>query len=158
MAASVVDGRETGFPLPYVETGITPFGGNFTLASTSLDEADDKVVLFGPFPAGTGYIVRLSVAVVSAQGAGFLWDLSKGDLDGTIDSGGELIDNSAHGVNALATDGVDELDVDNLMFDMSASAEKYLIFHTKVAGASPAQTVINVYGEYAAGLLKANVD
>lgn len=158
MAASVVDGRETGFPTPHVVPGITPFMGNFTLASTSLDEADDKVVLFGPFPAGNGYIVRLSVAVVSAQGAGFVWDLSKGDLDGTIDAGGELIDGSVKGVNALATDGIDELDADNLMFDMSASAEKYLIFHTKTAGASPAQTVINVYGEYVAGGLKANVD
>ena len=158
-AAAVVDGRDTGFPFPYNETGVTPFGGNFTIATTSLDAANDKVVLFGPFPRGNCYVTKLEVywPVAADQGAGLVWDLSKGDLDGTIDSGAELIDASTVGQSA----GADVLDADNLMFDMSSTTTgKYLILHCKTAAATAAASasVFNVYGEYVNGLLKEGVD
>jgi hypothetical protein len=156
-AAAVVDGRDTGFPFPAVETGITPFGGDFSLATTQIDAANDKLVLFGPFPANNVYLTKLEVyASDMDSGAGLVWDISKGDLDGTIDSSGEVIDGSTAGQAA----GGDSLDADNIMFDMadSAGVGKYLVFHVKTASATPVAGTLSVYGEYVNGMLKAHVD
>lgn len=159
-AAAVVDGRETGFPSPSANVGgLIPFGGNFSIATTSLDYANDKVVLFGPFPLGDVYVVKLDVRwpVAADQGSGLVWDISKGDLDGTIDSGGELIDGSIIGRSA----GMDYLDDDNWTFDMSSTTTgKYLILHCQTAAgtAAASASTLQVRGEYTNQLLKVGVD
>lgn len=154
-AAAVVDGRDTDFPFPHVENGITPFGGTFALAAIALDTQDDKTILFGPFPLNNCYITRLEIYIDTSQTSALVWDFSKGDLDGTVDSGGELIDGSTAGQSAA---GGDSLDLDNLMFDMSGTTGKYLMAHVQTAAGTPAAATLTVYGEYTNGLLKHNVD
>jgi hypothetical protein len=152
MAAAVVDGRDTSLPVPSIETGVTPFGGQFSLATTQLDDQDDKTILFGPFPNDC-YIVKLEIYIDTSQTSALIWDFSRGDLDGTVDSGGELIDGSTAGQSAA---GGDSLDLDNLMFDMGGG--KYLMAHIQTAAGTPAAATLTVYGEYVNGLLRHNVD
>lgn len=102
--------------------------GRYTLATTSLDETDDKVIL-DKFPA-RGRVMDGFVIVDDLDSAtSLIWDLSTATaLDGTV--GTVLISNSTAGQAA----GSDELDAGARG---TAIDGDYLMWHTNTASGTP---------------------
>ena len=107
--------------------------GKYTLATTSLDDTDDKVIL-DKFPARCR-IMDGFVILGDLDGAtGLVWDLSTATaLDGTV--GTVLISNSTVGRSA-GSDSVDEA------ARGTAADGDYLMFHTNTAATTPASSTI----------------
>lgn len=102
--------------------------GRYTLATTNLDDTDDKVIL-DKFPA-RGRLMGGFVIVDDLDSAtSLIWDLSTASaLDGTV--GTVLISNSTTGQAA----GSDEIDVTARGTDVGG---KYLMWHTNTASGTP---------------------
>lgn len=107
--------------------------GKYTLATTSLDDTDDKVIL-DKFPA-RAKVMDGFVILGDLDGAtSLVWDLSTAtDLIGTV--GTVLISNSTVGRSA----GSDTIDEAARGTDASAD---YLMFHTNTASGTPASSTI----------------
>jgi len=110
--------------------------GTYTLATTSLDEADDKVIL-DKLPARCR-ILDAFVILEDLDGAtGLVWDLSTATaLDGTV--GTVLISDSTVGRSA-GSDSIDEA------ARGTAADGDYLMFHTNTAATTPASGDITWY-------------
>jgi hypothetical protein len=135
MAAAVVisDGLNRD-RRPHV-AGPAPYwlSGKYTLATTSLDDTDDKVIL-DKFPARCK-IMDAFVILGDLDGAtGLVWDLSTATaLDGTV--GTVLIADSTVGRSA-GSDSIDEA-------KRGTSADgDFLMFHTNTAATTPASSTI----------------
>lgn len=150
MAAKVVNALSSHrTPMQRCNEGVTPFYGTLSLDTTVLDETDDKVVFYGPFPSDFARLLTLEILCSDMDTNGtpaLVFDISKADdTAGTISSGGELIDGSTAG----QTGAQDRLDTDNAGFDVSGG---YLCYHTQTAAATPAAGTITFIGTYAAGI------
>jgi hypothetical protein len=117
------------------QAGPAPYwlSGKYTIATTSLDDTDDKVIV-EKFPARCR-IMDAFVVVADLDGAtGLVWDLSTStDLIGTV--GTVLISNSTVGRSA-GSDSIDEA------ARGTAADGDYLMFHTNTAATTPAAGIL----------------
>jgi hypothetical protein len=117
--------------------GVYPIMGEYELAATSLDDADDKVLL-DSFPArfrllgGTVHIDDVD------SGTDLIWDLSTStNLTGTV--GTVLISNSTAGQSA----GSDSIDETKIGTDVGG---EYLMFHVNTGGVGTGTISWFLYG------------
>ncbi len=150
MAATVVDSTRSDHPVGV--QGLIPFSHQVAIATTSIDEAGDDVLLF-KFPPNS-FIKANDLDVefddLDTNGTPTLVvDIGVGDSDGVIDT---VIINNSTGPQTGADDVADASTAGNYWVDCS---DKYLIMTVVTAAATAAAGDVTVRGTYAVGLVEA---
>ena len=102
---------------------------SFPLATTNLDDSDDKVIFY-KFPSNTIMWTLLAAVTDVDSATGLVWDLSTATAtDGTV--GSVLINDSTVGRSA-GSDGLEAVNLGGL--DVSGT---YLMWHTSTAATTP---------------------
>ncbi len=156
MTASVVtSGVASAVNSPQLPTGFTPFWGEVEVATTSLDEACDDVLLFtfpavAYLPTGVGTL-RFRLDELDTNGDALVLDFGISDVDGVIDT--VLINDTTVG----QAGGVDDLDtlVQDPFIDVGG---KYLTMTVVTAAGTAAAGTVKFGGWYAAGVIKLTSD
>lgn len=130
-------------------TGITPFHITVTVPTDALDSADEQVLLYQVPESSFEGEVWLQQVVMNVDdldgGAGLVFDVGLGDSDGVLDT--TLVTGSTTG----QAGGVEVvLDFADLPVE---AAGKYLIVDVTTAAVTPQAGDIEVFGEFAAGVL-----
>lgn len=147
MAASVVNATD-GVIVPNQTPGVTPFKVTATIATTSLDDVGDDVLLFA-FPANSYFLTSSLVFHPSDMdtGTNLVFDVGIGDSDGVIDT--VLINDNAGGQTGTVA-FADEVTTGEGFVDCGG---KYLICSVVTAAQTAAAGTIEVAGLYAGGLV-----
>jgi hypothetical protein len=143
MAAAVHDGTPKESQRHHV--ALNPFRNTVTVATTQIDEVGDDVLLYGPFPAGSYFLVPsllVTASAIDSHGTPTaVVDFGIGDSDGVIDT--VLINDSDIGQSG----GTDYPDAATA-FGLVDVGGKYLICTVVTAPATAAAGTILATGAW----------